>query len=88
MTTARFGRTARSFRAVLLYGRSQFWSFAHKPDGTVLNVSLSFTKVGTITLSRGEGLLTKDLGHFAVSRDPVVLTNSAGRTILSGGSFQ
>jgi hypothetical protein len=58
------------------------------PDGTVLNVSLSFTKIGTITVSRGEGLLTKDLGHFGVSRDPVVLKDSAGKTILSGGSFQ
>src|SRR5689334_2027480 len=33
------------------------------PDGTVLPVSLDFTPVGSITLSKGEGTLRASLGH-------------------------
>ena len=57
------------------------------PDGTVLPVSLDFTSVGSITLSRGEGTLRASLGHFGVSRDQVRVSNN-GATILSGGFFQ
>jgi len=56
------------------------------PDGTVLQVTLDFTPVGTITLSRGAGTLVTSLGHFAVSRDQVRV-NGGGTTILSGGFF-
>ena len=56
------------------------------PDGTVLQVTLDFTPVGTITLSRGQGTLVTSLGHFAVSRDQVRV-NGGGTTILSGGFF-
>ena len=57
------------------------------PDGTILNVSLDFSPVGTITLSRQEGTLVTSLGHFAVSFDQVRVRNGA-TTILSGGFFQ
>jgi hypothetical protein len=57
------------------------------PDGTVLPVSLDFTPVGSITLSKGEGTMRASLGHFGVSRDQVRVTNN-GATILSGGFFQ
>ncbi len=57
------------------------------PDGTVLPVSLDFTPVGTITLSRSEGTLVTNLGHFAVSFDQIRV-NYNGSTILIGGSFQ
>jgi len=57
------------------------------PDGTVLPVSLDFTSVGSLTLSKGEGTLRASLGHFGVSRDQVRVTNN-GATILSGGFFQ
>jgi len=57
------------------------------PDGTVLPVSLDFTNVGSITLSKGEGTMRASLGHFAVSRDQVRVANN-GATILSGGFFQ
>ncbi len=57
------------------------------PDGTVLGVSLDFTPVGTITLSKQEGSMSADLGHFAVSHDNVRV-NNGGTTILIGGSFQ
>ena len=57
------------------------------PDGTVLSVSLDFTPVGSITVSRGEGTMQANLGHFAVSRDQVRVRNNTV-TILSGGFFQ
>jgi hypothetical protein len=57
------------------------------PDGTVLAVSLHFTPVGSISLRSGEGSLTANLGHFGVSRDPVVVKNGT-TTILAGGYFQ
>lgn len=57
------------------------------PDGIVLPVSLDFTTVGSITLSKGEGTMRASLGHFGVSRDQVRVTNN-GATILSGGFFQ
>jgi hypothetical protein len=57
------------------------------PNGTVLPVSLDFTPVGSITLSNGEGTMSANLGHFAVSRDQVRVKNN-GVTILSGGFFQ
>jgi hypothetical protein len=57
------------------------------PDGTLLQVTLDFTPVGTITLSRREGTLTTSLGHFGVSRDQVRV-NTGGVTILGGGLFR
>jgi hypothetical protein len=57
------------------------------PDGTVLAVSLDFKPIGSITLSRGEGTMRTDLGHFAVSRDKIVVDRGT-TTILSGGFFQ
>ena len=57
------------------------------PDGTVLNVSLDYTPEGTITLSRHEGTLRVNLGHFAVGHDSVSITYG-GTTILSGWNFQ
>jgi hypothetical protein len=57
------------------------------PDGTVLSVSLDFTPVGSITVTKGEGTMRASLGHFAVSRDQVRVANN-GVTILSGGFFQ
>ena len=57
------------------------------PDGTVLGVSLDFSPVGLITLNRGEGTLSTDLGHFGVSNDQVRVT-SGGTTILSGAFFK
>jgi hypothetical protein len=56
-------------------------------NGVVLQVTLDFTPVGTITLSGGAGTLVTSLGHFGVSRDQVRV-NNAGTTILSGGFFQ
>lgn len=56
-------------------------------DGTVLGVTLDFTPVGSITLSGGQGTMTANLGHFAVSRDQVRVKN-ADAVILSGGFFQ
>jgi hypothetical protein len=61
------------------------------PDGTVLAVTLDFTPIGNITLSRNEGTLVKNLGHFGVSRDQVRVyngTDTTGTPILSGGFFQ
>jgi hypothetical protein len=57
------------------------------PDGTVLDVSLDFTPIGTITLSRQEGTMTADLGHFAVSNDEVRVANN-GTVILIGPFFR
>ena len=60
-------------------------------DGTVLSVTLDFTPVGTITLSRNEGTLVTSLGHFGVSNDKVRVysgTDTTGTPILSGGFFQ
>ena len=57
------------------------------PDSTVVAVSLSFTPIGSITLVRGEGTFTTDLGHFGVSRDPVEVRNGT-TTVLRGGYFQ
>ncbi len=55
------------------------------PDGTVLGVTLDFTPIGTITLHRGEGTLTANLGHFAVSNDEVRVNNGATNILI--GSF-
>ena len=64
------------------------------PDGTVLIVTLDFGAEGTITLSRHEGAMTSNLGHFAVSFDHVQVVKggtlacaSCGTVILSGGFF-
>ena len=57
------------------------------PDGTILPVTLSFTPVGAITLVRGEGGLTTDLGHFGVSRDSVDVRNGTV-TVVRGAYFQ
>lgn len=57
------------------------------PDGTALGVTLDFTPVGSITLSRGEGTLRVSLGHFGVSNDQVRVNNS-GTTMLVGAFFQ
>ena len=57
------------------------------PDGTVLPVTLDFSPVGSITLSKREGTLRTSLGHFGVSRDQVRVLNN-GATILSGAFFQ
>ncbi len=57
------------------------------PDGTVLGVTLDFQPIGTITLNRGEGTLTANLGHFAVSNDEVRVNNGA-TNILIGGFFR
>jgi hypothetical protein len=57
------------------------------PDGAVLPVSVSFTPVGAITLSRHEGTMIVDVGHTAFSHDNVRV-NYAGTTILIGGFFQ
>lgn len=56
-------------------------------DGTVLGVTLDFTPVGSITLSGGQGSMTADLGHFAVSRDQVRVKNGDTQ-ILIGGFFR
>ena len=56
------------------------------PNGTVLSVALDFTPVGTISLSNGEGTLTANLGHFAVSRDQVIV-KSGSAVLLSGARF-
>ena len=57
------------------------------PDGTVLNVSLDFLPIGTITLSGGSGALTVSLGHFAVSNDEVRVVYG-GVVILIGPFFR
>ncbi len=57
------------------------------PDGTVRHVSLDFKPAGTITLRDGEGALTIDLGHFAVSYDQVRVVEG-DRTALSGAYFR
>ena len=57
------------------------------PDGTVLGVSVDFTPLGTITLSRQQGTLSVNVGHTAFSHDNVRVTN-AGTVILIGGFFQ
>jgi hypothetical protein len=56
-------------------------------DGTVLGVTLDFTPVGSITLAGGQGSMTANLGHFAVSRDQVRV-NDRNTTILIGGFFR
>jgi hypothetical protein len=56
-------------------------------DGTVLAVSLDFTPVGSITLAGGQGSMTANLGHFAVSRDQVRVKNGDTQ-ILIGGFFR
>jgi len=55
------------------------------PDGTVLDVALDFTPIGSITLAGGRGSMTRDLGHFGVSRDPVRVRN--GSTEILRGAF-
>ncbi len=57
------------------------------PDGTVLGVTLDFQSIGTITLSRGEGTLSVNLGHFAVSNDEVAVYNGTTQ-ILIGSYFR
>jgi hypothetical protein len=57
------------------------------PDGTVVNVSLDFTPIGNITLSRLGGTLVTDLGHFAVSNDEVRVAHN-GQVILIGPFFR
>jgi hypothetical protein len=57
------------------------------PDGALLDVSLDFTPIGRITLARGEGTLTANLGHFGVSFDQIRV-KLGSVTILSGGFFQ
>jgi hypothetical protein len=57
------------------------------PDGALLDVSLDFSPIGRITLARGEGTLTANLGHFGVSFDQIRVKNGSV-TILSGGFFQ
>jgi len=57
------------------------------PDGTVLPVSLDFTPIGSMTLSRGEGIMRADLGHFAVSNDEVRVHHE-GSVILIGPFFR
>lgn len=56
-------------------------------DGTTLGVTLDFTPVGSIKLSGGQGSMTANLGHFAVSRDQVRVKNG-DTVILQGGFFQ
>jgi hypothetical protein len=56
-------------------------------DGTVLGVSLDFTPIGSITLSGGQGSMTANLGHFAVSRDQVRVSDG-NTVILIGGFFR
>lgn len=57
------------------------------PDGTVLDVSLDFQPIGTITISGARGVLTVDLGPFGLSNDEVRVTE-AGKVILSGSLFR
>jgi hypothetical protein len=57
------------------------------PDGTAVDVSFDFRPIGRITLSRTEGTLTADLGHFAVFNDEVRISY-AGRVILIGPFFK
>jgi hypothetical protein len=63
------------------------------PDGTQLWVTLDFSPVGVITLSRHAGTMpTYDLGQFGVSRDQIRVYSSlpdtgAFQQILIGGSF-
>jgi hypothetical protein len=57
------------------------------PDGTIVGVSLDFKPIGSITLSHREGTMRADLGHFAVSRDKIIVSKDTA-TILSGGFFQ
>ena len=57
------------------------------PDGTVLNVSLDYTPLGTITLAKQEGTMSTNLGHFAVSNDEVRVSY-AGTVILIGPYFR
>jgi hypothetical protein len=57
------------------------------PDGTALGVTLDFTPVGSIVLRGGAGTLVTSLGHFAVSRDQVVVKNN-GVAVLSGARFE
>lgn len=57
------------------------------PDGTSLTVALSFTPIGSMTLNRGEGSLSADLGHCGVSRDAVEVRNGAA-VVLKGAYLQ
>jgi hypothetical protein len=56
-------------------------------SGVVLQVTLDFKPLGTITLSGGSGQLVTSLGHFAVSFDQVRIKNG-DTTIMQGGSFR
>jgi hypothetical protein len=57
------------------------------PDGTVLEVSLDFTPLGTITISGMGGAAAFDLGRFAVSNDEVRVS-SGGSVLLVGAFFR
>jgi hypothetical protein len=57
------------------------------PDDTVLDVSLDFRPVGTITLSGKGGVLSADLGRFAVSNDEVRVSHD-GKVVLIGAFFR
>lgn len=57
------------------------------PDGTVLGVTLDFQPLGNITLSKREGVMTANLGHFAVSNDEVRVYKDATQ-ILIGPFFR
>jgi len=59
------------------------------PDGTMLNVLVDGTKVGTLTLALHRGQLELRTGNGATlpqinSRTRIVITNAAGATILAG----
>ena len=56
-------------------------------NGVVLQVTLDFKPIGTITLSSGSGRLVTSLGHFAVSFDQVRVKNGDTQ-IMQGGSFR
>jgi hypothetical protein len=57
------------------------------PDGTVLDVTLDFRPIGTISISGARGALTADLGRFGVSNDEVRVSD-AGTLILVGSAFR
>ena len=57
------------------------------PDGTVVNISLDWSPIGTITLSGRQGSVTADLGKFAVSNDEVRVAKD-GKVILIGPYFR
>ena len=60
----------------------------NRADGTNLRVSLDGTPVGSLTITKNEGTMSADLGHFAVSRDQVRVLTDNFVTVLSGSFFQ